>query len=122
MSDSIELQEAVKRIRARDARYHEDLYKFIMDGLEYTYQQQGEYRHLSGAELVRGLCSFAKDRYGIMAFTFLTKWGVRSTADFGAAVYQLIDESILARQEKDELSDFDNVLNLRDNLETRYFR
>lgn len=121
MSDLIELQEAVKRIRARDNRYEEELYRFIMAGLEYTYQQQGEYRHVSGEELVRGLAAFAKEQYGVMAFTFLQKWGIRSTADFGAAVYQLIDEGILSKQEDDELSDFDNVLDLRDTLETRYF-
>ena len=121
MSDLIELQEAVKRIRARDNRYEEELYRFIIAGLEYTYRQQGEYRHVSGGELIRGLCSFSKEKYGIMAFTFLQKWGIRSTADFGAAVYQLIDEGILAKQEGDELSDFDNVLDLRETLETRYF-
>ena len=121
MSDLTELEDAVNRIRARDSRYAQELYPFIMAGLEYTYRQQGECRHVSGGELVQGLCSFAKEQFGIMALTILRQWGIRSTADFGAAVYQLIDEGILTRQEGDELSDFDNVLDLCDTLETRYF-
>jgi uncharacterized repeat protein (TIGR04138 family) len=121
MSDPTELQSAVNRIRARDRRYAEDLYLFIIAGLDYTYRRQGEIRHVCGGELVRGLCSFAKEQFGVMAFTILEQWGIRSTADFGAAVYQLIDEGILSKQENDELSDFDNVLDLRNILETHYF-
>ncbi len=121
MEKPINLEEAVKRIRARDNRYQEDLYRFIMEGLEFTLLQQGEFRHISAKELIGGLCTYAKEIYGMMALTFLNNWGIFTTGDIGRAVFHLIDEGVLARQEDERVEDFEDVLDLRETLEERYF-
>jgi uncharacterized repeat protein (TIGR04138 family) len=121
MESHIDFREAVDRIQARDARFHEDLYPFVMEALEYTYMQMGVRRHISAGELIQGLCKFAKDVFGVMAFTFLQRWGVRSTGDIGIAVFHLIDEGVLSRREKEKVEDFENVLDLQEILEEKYF-
>ena len=113
--------EAVKRIRSRDKRYAPEAYALVMDSVAYAIQTIGEPRHVSAAELLDHLCGFAKDRYGILAYSMLKKWGLRSTEDIGAVVYALIDEGELTEQEGDSLADFSGVFDLQERLETEYF-
>ncbi|MFH1755739.1 MAG: Minf_1886 family protein [Candidatus Latescibacterota bacterium] len=121
MEKQIDLYQAIKRIRIRDDRYHGDLYGFVMLGLEYTCSSLGEYRHVSARELVEGLCAYAKKTYGLMAFTVLNHWGIRSTRDFGMAVFHLIDEGVLFKRDEESVEDFDNLLDLQEALEGCYF-
>lgn len=113
--------DAVKRIRSRDTRYAPEAYALVMDGVAYTIQQIGEARHVSAGELLDHLCDFAKGRYGIMAYSILLKWGLKSTEDVGAVVYALIDEGELTEQEGDSLAGFSRVFDLEQKLEGEYF-
>jgi uncharacterized repeat protein (TIGR04138 family) len=112
---------AVKRIRSRDKRYAPEAYALVMDSVAYAIQTIGEARHVSAAELLDHLCDFTKDRYGVLAYSMLEKWGLRSTEDVGAVVYALIDEGELKEQEGDSLAGFSGVFDLRDRLENGYF-
>jgi uncharacterized repeat protein (TIGR04138 family) len=114
---SSEFWEAVERIRSTDARYARDAYAFVMDSLDYTMRAVGERRHVSAAELVRGLCDHAKQRFGLFAYTVFAKWGLVSSDDVGEIVFQLIDAGILSRQESDSRADFDRVVDFREALE-----
>lgn len=111
----------VERIRAEDGRFARDAYAFVMDGLDDTVRALPERRHVSGAELVHGLCRFARGRYGMLAFAVLEKWGIRASADIGAIVFQLVEAGVLARRDEDVIGDFDDVIDLREALEERYF-
>jgi uncharacterized repeat protein (TIGR04138 family) len=113
--------DAVYEIRRRDPRFDEDAYAFVMDALEYTISQIGERRHVSAAELLHGLCDCAKARFGMMAWTVLERWGVQSTTDIGTIVFQLVESGVLSRQDSDERSDFDGVMDLETELEDNYF-
>jgi uncharacterized repeat protein (TIGR04138 family) len=113
--------DAVKRIRNRDRRYEPEAYAMVMDSVAYAIQTIGEPRHISAAELLVHMCEFTKDRYGILAYTILDKWGLKSTGDIGAVVYALIDEGELSEQEGDSLAGFSRVFDLRERLEVRYF-
>jgi uncharacterized repeat protein (TIGR04138 family) len=113
--------DAVKRIRSRDRRYQPEAYAMVMDSVAYAIQTIGETRHISSAELLVHLCEFTKDRYGILAYTILDKWGLKSTGDIGAVVYALIDEGELSEQEGDSLAGFSSGFDLRERLEVRYF-
>ncbi len=108
---------AVERIREIDGRYARDAYAFVMDSLDFTMRMAGERRHVSAAELVRGVCANAKQRFGLFAYTVLTKWGLQSGDDVGEIVFQLIDAGILSRQESDQRADFDGVVDFREALE-----
>jgi len=93
----------------------------VMDSVAYAIQTIGEPRHISAGELLVHMCEFTKDRYGILAYTILDKWGLKSTGDIGAVVYALIDEGELSEQEGDSLAGFSRVFDLRERLEVRYF-
>jgi uncharacterized repeat protein (TIGR04138 family) len=112
---------AVERIRAGDQRYARDAYAFVMDGLDHTVSALEERRHVSGQELLEGLCVFARDRFGMLAFDVLNSWGITSGRDVGEIVFHLIDAGILSRQEEDAREDFDTPLDLKRALEDSYF-
>jgi len=113
--------EAVASIRERDDRFEPEAYALVMDALEYTIARIGERRHVQAAELVRGMCAYVKDRYGVLGFTLLTRWGVHSAEDFGRAVFQLVEARVLSRQESDRPEDFEGLFDLRETLEEGYF-
>lgn len=113
--------DAVYEIRRHDPRFDEDAYAFVMDSLEYTIARIGERRHISAAELLRGMCDFARSRFGLMAWTVLQRWGIVSTADIGTIVFQLVESGVLSRQESDDEADFDGVVDLQRVLEDDYF-
>ena len=119
--NSVSFQESVKKIRDRDKRYAPSAYAFIMSSLDFAIRRIGERRHVCAAELLDYLCDCAKERYGVLAYSVLEKWGLRSTEDVGAIVYGLIDECVLAEQEGDSPADFNGVFDLRKRLEDGYF-
>jgi uncharacterized repeat protein (TIGR04138 family) len=112
---------AVERIRAVDARYAPDAYAFVMEALDFTVRSLPERRHVSAAELVDGLRRAACERYGMLAFSVLQKWGVTSGSDVGEIVFQLIGAGVLSRREEDSREEFDPVGSLQPGLEDRYF-
>jgi uncharacterized repeat protein (TIGR04138 family) len=120
-NDPVNPFDAIKKIRERDRRYSPEAYAMVMDSLEFAIKRIGERRHLSAGELLVHLCDFARERYGILAYSMLNKWGVRSTDDVGSIVYRLIDEHVLSEQDGDSPADFRHVFDLRERLEERYF-
>lgn len=113
--------DAVGRIREHDKRYSPEAYAFVMDSLDYAIRKIGKRRHVSAAELLEFSCDFARNRYGVLAFSVLRKWGVTCTGDIGSVVYRLIDEQVLAEQKGDSPSDFSGVFDLKRRLEDEYF-
>ena len=114
---SSEFWAAVERIRAGDGRYANDAYAFVMDSLDFTMRVAGERRHVSGAELVRGVCANAKQHFGLFAYTVLSTWGLRRGDDVGEIVFQLIEAGILSKLDSDTRADFDGVVDFREALE-----
>jgi len=109
MSDYAALVEALQKIGARDGRYHERAYLFVLAALEYAQGRLPARRHLSGAELAWACRDFALEQFGLLAPTVLQHWGVRQTQDFGAIVFALIDAELLAQQPSDRIEDFEGV-------------
>lgn len=121
MNPASEFWQAVERIRSGDARYAPEAYAFVMEALDATVRALSQRRHVSAAELVAGLCRAAGERYGMLAFAVLEKWGIRSGSDVGEIVFQLIDAGILSRREEDTREEFDAAGSLRAALEDDYF-
>ena len=121
MSSPVNFWEAVHEIRTGDGRYARDAYGFVMDALEYTIQHLGEARHISARELLIGMCRFAQEHYGVMSYSMLERWGVTTTSDIGNFVFHLLDTGVLSKQDEDDRADFDDVLDLRAELEEGYF-
>ena len=116
-----EFWSTVERIRASDGRYARDAYAFVMDGLDSTVRSLPERRHVSAQELMDGLCRFARERFGMLAFTVLTRWGLASASDVGEIVFQLVEAGILSRREEDSRADFDLDIDFKQTLEDSYF-
>jgi len=49
---------------------------------------------------------YALETYGPMAKLLLNEWGIRVTEDFGEIVFNLVENNLLAKTEKDTREDF----------------
>jgi uncharacterized repeat protein (TIGR04138 family) len=68
--------------------------------------------HLSGRQLVEGMCDYARAEFGLMAPAVFRQWGIRSTDDFGEIVFNLIDADLMSRTPQDNKADFHALFDL----------
>ena len=109
MGQNAELYSKITRLADQDRRYRKEAYLFILASLEFTVDRLREVRHLSGAELSRGIADYARMQYGYMAQVVLEHWGLKRTLDFGEVVFNLIEEGLLRKSEEDRKEDFVGV-------------
>lgn len=101
-----DLENAILDVAQKHGRYKPNAYRFTLDAVGFTVRALEENRHVSGNELLEGIRRLALDRFGPMAKTVFEQWGVVTTEDFGAIVFQLVDEGLLGKTEQDKMSDF----------------
>ena len=109
----------VEQICEKDLRYSPDAYHFVQEGLNHTLKGlkrggQHAHRHVSGQELLHGLRDFALKEYGPMSKAVLNEWGIKATDDFGQIVFNLVNASVLGKNETDSPNDFKNVFTFDD--------
>jgi uncharacterized repeat protein (TIGR04138 family) len=132
------LRDDLAGVLARDPRYPIQAYAFVFEALEYTKtlkkRSQGRARdrrrekasaaarskHVTGRELCEGARRLALNHYGLMALTVLGLWGIRSTADIGEIVYNLIASGDLEKTPTDSRADFDGVFDFDTALRRDY--
>ena len=109
--------------------FDDDAYKFVFAALQYTQERlhrsmtddpDDESAHISGPELLDGIRELGLQQYGRLARTVFETWGVRSTADFGRIVFDLIDRGEMKKTEKDHEVDFVDVYEFALALEQAY--
>jgi len=66
-------------------------------------------RHLTGQELCEAARQYAIQQYGYLACTVLGTWGLRSTADIGEIVFNMIEIGQMRKTRKDKREDFHGV-------------
>jgi uncharacterized repeat protein (TIGR04138 family) len=107
----------------RDRRYHRDAYFFVFEALRFAQEQLGiggmgsqgeesdpdEERHVTGQQLCEAIRQYAIQQYGMLSKNVLNEWGVRSTADFGEIVFNLIEIGQMKKTDSDRREDFENV-------------
>ncbi len=120
------LRDALAEVLARDSRYTVQAYAFVFEALEYSKgklkrarlrdrerpvrnRTAGASHHVTGQELCQGARELALRQYGLMTLTVLNNWGIRSTADIGEIVYNLIATGDLEKSSSDSRKDFDSV-------------
>ena len=108
------LEERLKRVVARDGRYHVNAYRFVYEALDYTVKRLDKKRHISGRELLEGIKNLAIEQFGGLAVMVFDVWGVRKTADFGNIVFNLVEADLMSRSEDDSREDFDGVYEFRE--------
>jgi uncharacterized repeat protein (TIGR04138 family) len=123
------------KLLAEDRRYKLEAYQFVGAGLEYAQDVLGmgkavkrrrgdssgrAVQHVSGQELCLALKDLAMHQYGRMAKLVLASWGVHSTSDFGAIVFNLIRIGKMSQSDRDRLEDFDSVFDFEQALVREY--
>jgi len=84
-----DLENAILDVAQKHGRYKPNAYRFTLDAVGFTVRALEENRHVSGNELLDGIRRLALDRFGPMAKTVFEQWGVSTTEDFGAIVFQI---------------------------------
>ncbi|HVU99844.1 MAG TPA: Minf_1886 family protein [Verrucomicrobiae bacterium] len=107
----ISFEEGIERIRAKDPRYPNDAYRFVREALDLTQKTagrdgQGRVRHVTGQELLAGIREHALAQFGPMAITVFEEWGIRRCADFGEIVFNMVENDLLNKTDKDSRQDF----------------
>jgi uncharacterized repeat protein (TIGR04138 family) len=118
-----------------DPRYKFEAYQFVGAGLEYAQEvlgmgkprrgrprrgQKNPQRHVTGQELCWALRDLAHRQYGRMAKLVLASWGIYTTRDFGAIVYNLIRIGKMSLSDGDRIEDFDDVYDFEQALVRQY--
>ena len=107
----------------RKTKYPQEAFAFVQQGLAHTVklfhrleeaeiietgESSGEH-HVNGRQLCEGLGDLAVNRYGLLARTVLSRWGVHATDDFGRIVFAMIDAGLMRKSDEDRLEDFASV-------------
>ena len=96
----------LNQITAKDSRYKEDAYLFLMTALNHVLQKLKEPRHITGQELLGGIREEAGSQFGPMASVVFEYWGIKNSLDFGRIVFNMVEEGMLSKTETDTLEDF----------------
>jgi len=108
----VNFDELVAALLAQDARYARDAYLFTREALDFTQklvarEQKGVLRHhVTGQELLEGIRQYALQQYGPMAVTLFEEWGVNQCSDFGEIVFNMVENGLLQKTDKDTRADF----------------
>jgi len=116
--------QAMRKLLKEDPRYKYEAYQFIREALQYAHEKLPEMtqavaagdtftkarpRHVTGQQLCEACRLYAIDQYGYLARMVLSRWGVKSTSDFGEIVYNLIRIEQMRKSDSDRREDFDDV-------------
>jgi uncharacterized repeat protein (TIGR04138 family) len=126
-------QPGLMEVARRDSRFAYEAYEFLFEALGHTQRMLGKTppeptktdapaeHHVSGAELMTGICDLAKREFGRMARVVFSQWGINSTGDWGDIVFNLIEANLLSKTDNDSRADFRDLFDLDDVL-VRDFR
>lgn len=102
-------------------KFHHQAYVFVREALseaqelKFGREQINESRgHISARELLEGVSSLGKRRYGMMAVSVFRHWGILSTADFGRVVFEMIELGDMKKTENDLFEDFVDIYTFED--------
>jgi len=103
-----------------------EAYEFVCEAVTFTMKRLGrgsaepvdatQDQHVSGGELLRGVCDLAIREFGLMAPVVFKQWGVRTTDDIGTMVFKLINVELLSRSDRDCPEDFHELFDLHRTL------
>ena len=97
---------AILDLALKHGQYHPNAYRFTLDAVNLAVRCAREIRHVSGTEVLQGARELAIARFGPVAKTVLEQWGIGATEDFGAIVFQMVEQGLLGKTPEDKQSDF----------------
>ncbi len=119
---NLDFDEVISLICKEDGRFDRKAYHFVRQGLDHTVKElrkrdanrSGRSLHVSGPELLNGLRVYALERYGPLAKTVMTAWGVNRCTDFGDMVFNLIEYNVFSKTDEDRREDFADIYSFDD--------
>ena len=120
MTDLQFADDILARIRARDGRYDERGYLFVLAAIEFVQSRLPVRRHVTGPELAWACRDLAWERFGLLARPVLQHWGVMRTDDLGRIVFTLVDVGLLVTQPEDTPEDFRDVYEFESAFDDEY--
>ena len=125
------MQQELLDLALKDGRYAWEAFEFSLEALQHAQrmfgkespessEQAGPEHHVTGRELLEGVCDLARREFGLMAPVVFERWGIRCTGDFGEIIFRLIDASVLYKTDSDKREDFQNVFELEPALTEGY--
>jgi uncharacterized repeat protein (TIGR04138 family) len=121
MAETQDFVQEIENVAESHGSFRPEAYHFVLEALGRLLESLPERRHVSGEDLLESIKHLGRDRYGIMAADVFAAWGVRSTLDFGRAVFHLVDAEILSMRDDDSLRDFIDRYDFRQVFEEEYF-
>jgi uncharacterized repeat protein (TIGR04138 family) len=109
----------LEEITEKDTRYKPDAYEFVMQALWFTQKRLNRKGHVSGRELLGGIREFGLDQYGPLARTVFDYWGIKKTEDFGEIVFNMVENGLLGKTDRDSREDFKNVYDFNEAFDSR---
>lgn len=99
-----------------------EAYEFVCEAVSFTMKSLGRGnrdsiktttdQHVSGEELLRGVCDLAIREFGLMAPVVFKQWGIRTTDDVGKMVFNLIKVELLSKSDRDAPEDFRELFDI----------
>jgi uncharacterized repeat protein (TIGR04138 family) len=115
MQKTIDVEQTLDAILAKDTRYHRDAYYFVRDALDVAQKKfakaggragKDKPAHVSGQQLLEGIRAHALEQFGPLTLMVLEEWGIRRGEDFGEIVFNMVESSLLGKTENDSREDF----------------
>ena len=109
----------IEEITKKDSRYQHDAYEFVMQALWFTQNKLKRKGHVAGRELLTGIKEFALEQYGPMTRSVFEHWGIKATQDFGEIVFNMVENGLLGKTEKDSREDFKNIYDFSEAFDSK---
>ena len=115
-----DFQRIIEAIMRDDKRYAAGAYVFVRMALDYTVKNSSvanpgkKASHVSAAQLLEGVREFALETFGPMSAVLFEEWGVKSTADIGEIVFNMIKVGEMSKTDEDRLEDFSGGYDFHD--------
>ena len=115
MQKSLNVEEVLETIVAKDTRYPREAYYFVREALDVAQRHftkggsksgKDKPAHVSGQQLLEGIRAHALEQFGPLTLMVLEEWGIRRGEDFGEIVFNMVESSLLGKTEKDSRDDF----------------
>lgn len=103
-----------------DSRYRVEAYLFAQDAFLHAMAMLGERRGLTGKELLQGIKSLGRERFGPTARLVFEHWGVKTTEDFGWVIMNMVEAGLMRKTEEDSIEDFRDVFDFQEEFEKKF--
>lgn len=120
------MEEQIRMLALKDGRYSPEAFRFLFESLPHAMKlagkekAEGTDRHVTGQEVLAGMCAYAGQLFGPLAAPVWRSWGVNRTLDWGHIVFLLVENGLLNRQESDQVADFESALDFDEAFVRQY--